>query len=76
MKSIHQRIHLTRATGLLLVLGTDLDTEFKVLNMHRDNVTSSPRRPGICSVGIRKLIWKSENMYYVQDSASYEKISF
>ena len=69
-------IHRTMAVGLELVKGTSLEMEFKVLNMHKDNVTSSPRRPGICSVGIRKLIWKSENMYYVQDFASYEKISF
>ena len=60
---MHQSIHLTRATGLCLVLGIYLDTEFRVLNMHRNRVTSRPRRPGICSAGIKKLICKSTNIF-------------
>ena len=60
MKFMHPRIHLKRAAGVLSVLGTNLNTEFKVLNMHKDNVTSRPKRPGICSAGIKKLIWNIE----------------
>ena len=54
--------HRTRAVGPLVARGELLLTLFNVFIMHKNKVSNRPRRPGMASLGTKKLICK---IFYV-----------
>ena len=57
INTMHKEIHLTRAVDPSSGWGDFSLTEFRVLNMQRDKMTSKPKRPGTTSGGTKKLVW-------------------
>ena len=53
-------IHLIRAVVESFDLGVDVATELRVFMLHSESVTNKPRRPGILSAGITKLICRKK----------------
>ena len=59
---MHEIIHMMRAVGPESAFGEYLETEFRVLTMHRKSVRSKPSLPGIAVGGIMKLTYKKDRL--------------